>query len=73
MKVEGREWRGSCFSMPLALPMSCMPGYFESINPHTVCFLTIPRASIKWVQLCELVAYVLNMHYHSNAYINRPG
>ena len=30
-------------------PMSCMPGYSEVINAHTVGFLTIPRASIKWV------------------------
>ena len=30
-------------------PMSCVPGYFEVINTHTVGFLTIPRASIKWV------------------------
>ena len=33
----------------VARPMSCMPGYFEIINPHTVGSLTIPRASIKWV------------------------
>ena len=30
-------------------PMSCVPGYFEVINTHTVGSLTIPRASIKWV------------------------
>ena len=35
--------------LTLARPMSCMPGYFEVINPHTVGSLTIPRASIKWV------------------------
>ena len=33
----------------VARPMSCVPGYFEVINTHTVGFLTIPRASIKWV------------------------
>ena len=33
----------------LARPMSCMPGYFEVINTHTVGSLTIPRASFKWV------------------------
>ena len=33
----------------LGRPMSCMPGYFEVINTHTVGSLTIPRASIKWV------------------------
>ena len=33
----------------LGRPMSCVPGYFEVINTHTVGFLTIPRASIKWV------------------------
>ena len=33
----------------VARPMSCVPGYFEVINHHTVGSLTIPRASIKWV------------------------
>ena len=33
----------------LGRPMSCVPGYFEVINTHTVGFLTIPTASIKWV------------------------
>ena len=33
----------------IARPMSCVPGYFEVINTHTVGSLTIPRASIKWV------------------------
>ena len=33
----------------LVRPMSCMPGYFEVINTHTVGSLTIPRASIKWL------------------------
>ena len=47
-----------------------MPGYFEIINRHTVSSLTIPRASIKWVQLWELRAHTLNMHSYSNAYIN---
>ena len=50
-----------------------MPGYFEVINPHTVGSLTIPRASIKWVRLWELMAYILNMHSYSSAYINRVG
>ena len=31
----------------LGRPMSCMPGYFEVINTHTVGSLSIPRASIK--------------------------
>ena len=53
--------------------MSCMPGYSEVINPHTVGFLTIPRASIKWVELWELLAYILNMLSYSNNYINRLG
>ena len=35
--------------MIVGRPMSCVPGYFEVINTHTVGFLTIPRASIKWV------------------------
>ena len=36
--------------MPLVgRPMSCMPGYFEVINPHTVGSQTIHRASIKWL------------------------
>ena len=35
--------------MNLGRPMSCVPGYFEVINTHTVGFLTIPRACIKWV------------------------
>ena len=30
-------------------PIPCVPGYVETINTHTVGFLTIPRASIKWV------------------------
>ena len=30
-------------------PMSCMPGYFEVINSHTVGSLTIPRANFTWV------------------------
>ena len=30
-------------------PISCVPGYSDVINPHTVGSLTIPRASIKWV------------------------
>ena len=46
---------------------------FEVINNHTVGSLTIPRASIKWVQLWELLAYILKMHSYSNAYINRAG
>ena len=33
----------------LGRPMSCMPGYVEVINTHTVGSLTIPTASIKWV------------------------
>ena len=40
-----------------------MPGVGKVIEPHTVGFLTIPRASIKW----ELLAYILNMHSYSNA------
>ena len=35
--------------LPVCRPMSCMPGYFDVINTHTVGSLTIPRASIKWV------------------------
>ena len=42
----------------LALQQACqchvmhgMPGYCTVIHTHTVGFLTIPRASIKWVQL----------------------
>ena len=35
--------------MIVGRPMSCVPGYFDVINTHTVGFLTIPRASIKWV------------------------
>ena len=46
----------------LAWPTSCMPGYCEVINPYIVGSLTIPRASIKRVQLWELLAYNLNMH-----------
>ena len=53
--------------------MSCVPGYVEEINTHHVGSLTIPRASIKWVYLWELLAYILNMHSYSNAYINRLG
>ena len=41
-------WQRSVSGL-LGRPVSCMPGYFEVINPHTVGFLTIPRASIKWV------------------------
>ena len=36
-------------TMDVARPMSCVPGYFQVINTHTVGSLTIPRASIKWV------------------------
>ena len=53
--------------------MSCVPGCYEVIHTHTVGFLTIPRASIKWVYLWELLAYTVNMHTDSDAYIKRPG
>ena len=36
-------------TITLGRPMSCVPGYFEIINPYNVGSLTIPRASIKWV------------------------
>ena len=45
---KGFSSRGVGFTM-VGRPMSCVPGYFEVINTHTVGFLTIPRASIKWV------------------------
>ena len=43
--------RGAHMHLRAASPMSCwcVPGYFEVINTRTVGFLTIPRASIKWV------------------------
>ena len=46
-----RRWhyRRRCHSVLAGRPMSCVPGYFEVIKPHTVGSLTIPRASIKWV------------------------
>ena len=48
---------------------------FEVIkfNTHTVGSLTIPKASVKWVYLWELMAYILNMHSYSNANINTVG
>ena len=35
--------------MTVARPMSCVQGYSEVINPHTVGSLAIPAPSIKWV------------------------
>ena len=41
--------RAVASTLILGRPMSCMPGNREVINTYTVGFLTIPRASIKWV------------------------
>ena len=46
--MQGCTWT-TWHDMMLGRPMSCVPGYFEVINTHTVGFLTIPRACIKWV------------------------
>ena len=74
LDVYNRITRIFMHAMYKALLMSCVPGHFEVIKPpHTAGSLTIPRASIKWVQLWELLANILNMHSYSNAYINRAG
>ena len=65
---------GVCvYPLLFAGPMSCMPEAWWSNKTHNVGFLTIPRASIKWVKLWELLAYILNMHSYSNVYVNRAG
>ena len=47
--VPPRYYDSHNFIVTVGRPMSCVPGYFEVINTHTVGSLTIPRASIKWV------------------------
>ena len=47
--IEALAKRSSEARLILGRPMSCVPGYFEVINTHTIGSLTIPRASIKWV------------------------
>ena len=42
-KILLGSWTLGC---KVAQPMSCVPGYFEVINPHTVGSLTIPRAVV---------------------------
>ena len=70
-----RLWASSWYVSVITIgrPMSCMPGYCEVRNTHTIGFLTIPRTSIKWLKLWELLAYILNMYSCSNAYRNRAG
>ena len=49
LAADAESLRKALGELPLGRPMSCVPGYFEVINAHTVGSLTISRASIKWV------------------------